>query len=175
MSQSADYILLGSISGVHGVKGWLKVFSHTAPRLKITEYSQWFLQQKNEDWSPVKVLDGKKQGKNIIALLESVTDRNQVEALIGSKIAIHRDQLENLSNNEYYWRDLIGLSVETTGGMKLGEIDWVFDTGSNDVIIVKDNSGAEVKERMLPFLLDDVIISINLDKSQMVVDWDPEF
>ena len=176
MSQSSDYILLGNISGVHGIKGWLKVFSYTSPRLQITEYNQWFIQTKNsEEWQPMKVVAGRKQGKNIIAMLDGVDDRNQVEALIGSKIAIQSIQLEKLSNREYYWKDLIGLSVETTDGEKLGKVDWLFDTGSNDVVVVKDKDGSKVKERMIPFLLDDVIKSIELEKSLMVVDWDPEF
>lgn len=175
MSQSSDIILLGTISGVHGVKGWLKVFSHTHPRVQITEYKQWFIRKDKEGWRTVKLLDGRVQGKNIIALLEGVSDRNQVEALIGSEIAIHSDQLPELSSDEYYWKDLIGLSVETTEGVKLGDIDWLFNSGSNDVIVVKDESGLEVKERMLPYLCDDVVKSISLEDSQMIVDWDPEF
>ncbi len=175
MSQNPDYILLGHVLGVHGVKGWLKVFSHTSPRLKITDYSKWFLKIKDENWTPFNVVGGRKQGKNIIALLEGVNDRNHVEALIGVKIAIRDDQLDGLSKNEYYWRDLIGLSVVTIQGVKLGQVDWVFDTGSNDVLVVKDQSGKEVRERMLPFLFESVIKSIDLDKSQMIVDWDPEF
>ncbi len=175
MSQSSDYILLGNISGVHGVKGWLKIFSHTSPRVQITNYSQWYLQKKNEGWTPIKVLEGRKQGKNIIALLDGVNDRNQVEALIGSEIAIKSEQLEGLAKNEYYRRDLIGLLVETTDGISLGTIDWIFDTGSNDVIVVKDKSTSTVQERLLPFLIDDVVKSIDLGQSLMVVDWDPEF
>jgi len=177
MSQSTDYITLGSISGVHGLKGWLKVFSHTDPRVKITEYSQWFLRKKGENWQPYKVLNGKQQGKNIIARLEGVTDRNQVEALIGAEIAIQDEQLEALSSDEYYWKDLIGISVETKEGVVLGRLDWIFNSGSNDVLVVKElNEGKGKKiERMLPFLMNDVILSINLDKSLMVVDWDPEF
>ena len=175
MSQPSDIILLGSISGVHGVKGWLKVFSHTHPRIKITEYKQWFISKDKENWTTVNLLDGRVQGKNIIVLLEGVNDRNQVEALIGSEIAIQSSQLVKLSNDEYYWRDLIGLSVETTEGIKLGKIDWLFNSGSNDVIVVKDKTGVEVKERMLPFLRDDIVKSISLEASQMIVDWDPEF
>jgi len=177
MSQPTDYITLGSISGVHGLKGWLKVFSHTDPRVKITEYSQWFLRKKGENWQSYKVLNGKQQGKNIIARLEGVTDRNQVEALIGAEIAIQNEQLEALSSDEYYWKDLIGISVETKEGVVLGRLDWIFNSGSNDVLVVKElNEGKGKKiERMLPFLMNDVILSIDLDKSLMVVDWDPEF
>lgn len=175
MSQSSDYITLGKISGVHGIKGWVKVFSHTSPREQITEYKEWFLKRRGSDWKPIKVIDGKKQGKNIIAFLENTHHRDQAEALVGSEIAIHKDQLKKLSKGEYYWRDLIGLSVETIEGEKLGEIDWLFDTGSNDVLVVKDTDGAEIKERMLPYVMGDVIQSIDLEKSLMIVDWDPEF
>ena len=182
MSQS-DYILLGEISGVSGLKGWVKVFSHTDPRLQITEYDQWFLRKdsrkekskgESESWLPVKLLNGRAQGKNIVVQLDGVTDRNQAEAMIGTKIAIHSDQLKNLSENEYYWKDLIGLSVETTEGVSLGKLDWIFNSGSNDVLVIKDNDEKRT-ERMLPFLFDEVVISIDMDKSLMIVDWDPEF
>lgn len=185
MSQS-DYILLGKISGAAGLKGLVKVFSHTEPRVQITQYKQWFIQgrglQKNrhmdEDWRTVKVISGRVQGKNIVAQLEGINDRNQAEALVGSVIAIKSDQLKQLDDGEYYWKDLIGLSVVTTEGVELGKVDWIFNSGSNDVLLVKDDvkdNGEKRTERMLPFLLNDVIISVDLEKSLMVVDWDPEF
>jgi 16S rRNA processing protein RimM len=176
MSQSDDYILLGKISGVHGIKGWVKVFSYTSPRVKITEYSRWYTKNnKSQSWHPLKLIEGKEQGKNIIARLDNVNYRDEAEALVGTEIAIHKDQLEVLAENEYFWKDLIGLSVETIKGEKLGVIDWLFDTGSNDVIIVKDTESAEVKEHLLPYLFDDVIKSVDLEKSLMIVDWDPDF
>lgn len=201
MSQSGDYILLGKISGVHGIKGWVKVFSYTSPRIKITEYKQWFLKSnalgsnavdsnkesssvakpashvslKDQSWSAIKLIEGKEQGKNIIAKLQGVNYRDEAEALIGTEIAICEEQLQVLTENEYFWRDLIGLSVKTIQGDTLGVIDWIFDTGSNDVIIVKDTSGSEVKEHLLPWVFDDVIQSIDLENSLMVVDWDPDF
>ncbi len=171
MSHRNEQILLGKISGVHGIKGWVKVFSYTSPRLKITNYEKWLIGDKDQ-WKTFQIVEGKKQGKNIIASLEGVVSRNQAEELIGKQIKIHSDQLEKLSENEFFWRDLIGLSVKTTDGIDLGKIDWIFDTGSNDVIVVKDK---EKKERMLPFLFNDVIKSVDLEKSLMIVDWDPQF
>ena len=173
MSQS-EYILLGEISGVSGVKGWVKVFSHTDPREKITTYKQWFLQKNGEDQQTVKILNGRKQGKNIVAQLEGINTREQAEALKGTQIAIHQDQLERLAKDKYYWKDLIGLQVETTEGISLGKIDWIFNTGSNSVLIIKEES-LEKKERMIPYLMGDVVISIDLTNNLMVVDWDPEF
>lgn len=172
-----DYILLGEISGVSGLKGWVKVFSHTSPRLQITEYKQWFLQKKGCDqWQTVKLKGGKAQGKNIIASIESVQYRDQAEALIGSTIAVSSDQLEKLSEGEYYWKDLIGLNVENTEGVKLGKIDWLFNTGSNDVITIKGkNAEGENVEHLVPYIIDDYVISVSLKDSLMIVNWDPDF
>jgi len=177
-----DYILLGEITGVSGLKGWVKVFSHTAPRLQITEYKQWFLQKKgsgdssNEPWKTVQLTGGKVQGKNIIASLEGVQYRDQAEALIGSTIAVSSDQLEKLPEGEYYWKDLIGLNVENTEGVKLGKIDWLFNTGSNDVItVIGKDEDSEKKEHLIPYIKDDYVISVSLDDSLMVVNWDPDF
>lgn len=176
MSQTDEYILLGKISGVHGIKGWVKVFSYTSPRVKIIEYSQWYFKdKKNQSWVSQKLIEGKEQGKNVIARLDKINYRDEAEALIGTEIGIHKDQLEVLAENEFFWRDLIGLSVETVEGKKLGEIDWLFDTGSNDVIVIKDIEGVDLKEHLLPYVFGDVIKSVNLKKSLMVVDWDPEF
>jgi len=180
--RSSQYILLGEITGVSGLKGWVKVFSHTSPRLKITEYKQWFLQKKgsdgsrNESWQAVKVKGGKAQGKNIIASIEGVQYRDQAEALIASTIAVSSDQLEKLSEGEYYWKDLIGLNVENTEGVKLGKIDWLFNTGSNDVITVRGiDADGEEKEHMVPYIKGDYVVSISLEDSLMVVNWDPDF
>ncbi|MEE9309772.1 MAG: ribosome maturation factor RimM [Cocleimonas sp.] len=177
--RSSQYILLGEISGVSGLKGWVKVFSHTSPRLQITEYKQWFLQKKGADknqWESVTLKGGKAQGKNIIASIEGVQYRDQAEALIGSTIAVSSDQLETLSNGEYYWKDLIGLNVENTDGVKLGKIDWLFNTGSNDVITIKGkNAEGENVEHLVPYIFDDYVISVSLENSLMVVNWDPDF
>lgn len=176
MSQSGDYILLGKISGAHGINGWVKIFSYTSPRVRIAEYAKWYLRSnKDQPWLCQKLIEGKEQGKHIIARLDGVNYRDEAEVLVGTEIAIHQDQLEVLAENEYFWRDLIGLSVETITGEKLGQIDWLFDTGSNDVIIVKDTKGVEGKEHLLPYLFGDVIKSIDLQTSLMIVDWDPEF
>lgn len=179
MNQSDDYIVLGRISGVHGVKGWVKVFSHTAPRVKIIGYDHWFLQRNDNDWEKVKIVDGREQGKNIVAWLDGVKDRNQAEALVGAKIAVINEQLKELPKNEYYWRDLIGLAVKTVDDEELGKIDWIFDTGSNDVIVVKntvkDGNDKKTVEHLIPYIMDDVVKSVDLEKSLMVVDWDPEF
>ncbi len=168
MKQFSDYIHLGEISGVFGVKGWVKVFSHTAPRESIAKYKEWQLGT-GDDKQSIKVLNGRRQGKVIVAHLEGIHYPDQARELIGTEIYIHQSQLVKLNKGEYYWSDLEGLAVVTTTGVDLGKIAWLFETGNNDVLVVEGE-----RERYIPYT-DNVVISVDLKTEQMVVDWDPEF
>jgi 16S rRNA processing protein RimM len=162
-------INVGKISGVFGVKGWVKVFSFTDNKENILKYSPWLL-KKDSETKFIKVIDGKLQGKAVVAQLEAVNDRDQAASLMGWDIFITPDQLPKVAKDEYYWSDLIGLSVETSLGVQLGVIESLMETGANDVVIIKGD-----RERVIPFLQGQTIISINLDDAKMIVDWDPDF
>ncbi|MGZ5056513.1 MAG: ribosome maturation factor RimM [Methylobacter sp.] len=164
-----QHISVGKISGVFGVKGWVKVFSFTDPRENILTYSPWLL-KKDDETKIVKVIDGQLQGKTIVAQLAGVNDRDQAAGLMGWDIFITRDQLPKAAKGEYYWSELIGLNVETTGGVQLGTVESLLETGANDVIIVQGE-----RERCLPFLKGQTIINVDLDAGKIIVDWDPEF
>ena len=61
-------------------------------------------------------------------------------------------------------------------GVKLGRVDHLIETGSNDVLIVKPTPDSmDDKERLIPYLPDQVIKSVNLESGLLTVDWDPEF
>ena len=164
-----QHINVGKISGVFGVKGWVKVFSFTDARENILNYSPWLLKKDSETRS-VTVIDGKLQGKAVVAQLDGVNDRDQAASLMGWDIFITPDQLPKVAKDEYYWSDLIGLNVETNLGIQLGAVDSLLETGANDVVIVKGE-----RERAIPFLQGKTIINIDLDAGKMVVDWDPDF
>ncbi|MDO9167783.1 MAG: ribosome maturation factor RimM [Methylobacter sp.] len=164
-----QHISVGKISGVFGIKGWVKVFSFTDPRENILTYSPWLL-KKDDETKTVSVVDGQLQGKTIVAQLTGVNDRNQAESLMGWDIFITQEQLPNAAKDEYYWSDLIGLQVETVDGVELGRVDSLLETGANDVIIVKGE-----RERVIPFLQGQTIVSVDLVAGKIIVDWDPEF
>lgn len=168
MSQP-EMVTLGKVSGVFGVKGWVKVFSYTDDRDGILAYKPWFLKV-GAVWKEVKVTASQSQSKGIITLLEGVADRDQAQMLVGCEIAVPREQLRQLGESEYYWTDLIGLEVITSTGVVLGEVDHLFETGSNDVMVVKGS-----RERLLPWIMHDVIKLVSLKEKQILVDWDPEF
>ncbi|MEE9351848.1 MAG: ribosome maturation factor RimM [Thiotrichaceae bacterium] len=176
MNPLDDMLTLGKISGVFGVKGWVKIFSHTSPKQQIVKYSPLYLYKKGVNgnkgsWQAINVIKGQKQGKAVIAQLEGIDDRDHAFSLIGTEIGIKKDQLVKLSKDNFYWTDLEGVSVFTLEDVELGVVDWVFDTGSNNVLVVK----GEEREHMVPWIKDDVIKSVDLEASRIVVDWDPEF
>ncbi len=162
-------ISVGKVSGVFGIKGWIKVFSFTEPRESILSYSPWIL-KKGSSSKTVKVIDGKLQGRAVVAQLEGVLDRDQAADLTGWDVLILQSQLPATEDGEYYWSDLIGLTVENLQGIHIGVVDGVLETGANDVLIIKGD-----RERAVPFLQGHTVFKIDLEQGTMLVDWDPEF
>ena len=125
---------------------------------------------KGDGWEESLLEDGRAQGKGLVVKLAGCDDRDQAEAMRNRQIAIHRDQLEVLAENEYYWNDLIGLNVRSVDGVEFGRVDHLVDTGSNDVLVVKGD-----RERLIPFLQPDVVCRVDLEMREIEVDWDPDF
>ena len=165
-----DLINAGYIAGVFGVKGWVKVFSHTDPRENILRYSPWLI-EKNHQRTELKVLAGRRHGNNVVAELDSISDRDTALALTGAQIYIHKQQLPKPADGEYYWADLIGLRVENVEGVALGVVDHLLETGANDVLVVIEGE----TQRLIPFLLQHTVKQIDLENRSMQVDWDPDF
>lgn len=166
----AEMIAVGRISGLYGVRGWVKVFSYTEPRENILEYSPWYLRRDGR-WEACRLAGGRRQGKGVTVHLSGVDDRDAAATLVGTEIAVHRQQLPAIPNGEYYWNDLIGLEVVTLEGVRLGRVDHLLETGANDVLVVRD----AVRERLIPYVRDAVVRSVDLAGGSIEVDWDPDW
>ncbi|MGM0593869.1 MAG: ribosome maturation factor RimM [Pseudomonadota bacterium] len=167
---SDDYIVVGRISGLHGVRGWVKVYSYTQPRQNILGYATWYL-SKGDRWQARELEGGRSQGKGIVAKLKGCDDRDTAAALMQSSIAIRREQLPAAAPDEYYWADLVGLRVSNQQGVALGTVSHLLETGANDVLVVRQGE----TERLIPFVLERFVTDIDLETGEMRVDWDPDF
>ncbi|GMQ91482.1 MAG: ribosome maturation factor RimM [Gammaproteobacteria bacterium] len=167
-SQADGLVKVGDIVGLFGVKGWLKIHSYTRPREAIFAYDRWMLGQDGK-WSSVVPRQGKAQGKGLIVALEGISDRDQAATLLGTEIAIEREQLPTLPKGEFYWQDLEGMQVENQEGQLLGVVKHLFETGANDVMVVQGE-----KEYLIPYI-DSVVLEVNTDAGLIRVDWDQEF
>ena len=160
---------MGRVAAPYGVRGWLRVVTFTEAVDSLLAYNTWHLGRQGQ-WSEVRLLEGKPHGKGLIVRLEGCSERDAAAALSGADIAVYRSQLPEPREDEYYWNDLIGLRVVTIGGTHLGEVDHLIETGANDVLVIQGD-----RERLVPFVQGEVIRSIDLDKGEIRVDWDPEF
>ena len=187
--KTSEKVILGRITGVYGVKGWLKIFSYTDPMESIVDYSPWYIRPESRPgnrhgapWKKVKLKAGKRHAKTVIAQLEHCYDRDAAQAYIGSEIAIKLDQLEQLrGKDEFYWRELIGLRVINQQQIELGVVKSLMETGANDVLVVaseemtEEGAETESKERLIPWTMQQAIITVDLEQGVIEVDWDPDF
>lgn len=155
---------IGEIVKTHGLKGRMKVKSYAEAEEDLSSVRE------------VKIVRGDNEPVNhavrkiashpgfFYLELETVNTVETAETLIGSRVLISADTQAELSADEFYWRDLIGLRVLTEEGGFLGHIEYIIPTGSNDVYVC---SGGE-REVLLP-AISDVILKVDLEKKEMVV------
>lgn len=167
--------VMGKVTSVYGVKGWVKVFSYTQPKENICDYKVWTLEQ-GAKHKQVDVLACKKHGNGLIAQFDKVNDREAAKMLCDSLVRVATEELPKLSDGEFYWHQLEALEVYTTSGQLLGRVHHLMETGSNDVLVVRKSKGSiDGKERLIPYLPEQVLKSIDLDAGRIEVDWDSEF
>ena len=159
---------MGLIQGVHGVQGWLKVFSETRQRDDILSYKTWILLH-NGQYHSKALRRGNLQGKRVLAWLDGVTSRDEAERWVGAEVFIERACLPELPNEgEYYWVDLIGCDVYNDLGLWLGAVAAMMETGANDVLVL-DRDGREV---LVPWVYGHTIVSVDVAQKRIVAAWD---
>jgi 16S rRNA processing protein RimM len=160
--------LVGTINGLFGVQGWVKIFSHTQPRKNILSYKPWHIQI-DEQWQTLEIVNGREQSKTIVAKIKDIDNREQARAMIGIDVYIEKSQLSKLKKGEHYWEDLIGLEVINRSNFVLGKVQNLMETGANHVLIVQGK-----KEHWVPYI-EPFLCEVNIEKQQILVDWDEDF
>ena len=169
MSAEEKWVILGRVSGVFGVKGWLKVQSYTEPRDNIVGFGAWTLRMNGVDRA-FELEDGHSHAGSVVAKLHGIDDRNQARDFVGSDVVVVREQLPATAVGELYWTDLEGLEVRTTTGIVLGKVDHLLATGGNDVLVLDSTP-----ERLIPFIAGAVVKEVDLGLGLIVVDWSPDY
>jgi 16S rRNA processing protein RimM len=163
-------VVVGRFGSPYGIKGWIKVISYTDPIENILSYLPWFI-VKDRVSSALEKVVGKRHGKALIVKLDFCDSPEVARTFTNIDIAVDRNQLPALPEEEYYWIDLIGLNVLNQQDEDLGSVERLFETGSNDVLVVTDANG---KKHYIPYTAD-VIVKVDLDEKIMRVDWDASF
>lgn len=172
---SNDLTTMGKITSVFGIKGWVKVISYTEPRDNIAAYKKWQLLRDGQ-LRTVDVLECRPHGVGLVARLDDCEDRELAKQYCGSLIQVATADLPELGEGECYWHQLEGLKVLSVDAQLFGRVAYLFETGSNDVLVVKACAGSiDSAERLIPYLPDQVIKKVDLVAGVIEVDWDPEF
>ncbi|MDA8015261.1 MAG: ribosome maturation factor RimM [Gammaproteobacteria bacterium] len=169
-------LLVGRVCGLHGVRGWIKVFSYMRPPEEILQYERWLLAPpRAHAWRSVRVAEARAQGRQLLAKLAGVDTRDAAEEFSGVRIALRPAQLPPPAAGEYYWSDLIGMRVVNREGVLLGRVDHLLETGANDVLaLARDGAhGGENNLRLLPWG-DGVVDKVDAAGKCIHVNWDAE-
>lgn len=174
-----NMLLVGKITGVHGIKGWVKIHSFTEPQENFLRFGKWLLRRRGE-LETIEFDAGRLQGKGLVAHIAGVDDRTLAEGYRGLEVLVPESSLPRLEPGEYYWSQLQGLQVWCRPADRpanaekelLGTVDYLIETGANDVLVVKPSAGSiDQRERLIPYLPGDVVTRVDLAEAVIEVDW----
>lgn len=174
MARSA-VVPVGTVGRAHGVRGWVRVRSDMDPPEDLIRYDTWLV-ERGGAWRPVKVRSARPHGTALVAHFDGVDDRDAATALAGTGLGLPRDALPALEDGQYYWADLIGLDVVDESGRSLGTVRELIETGANDVMVIRPclsdaSDGARAVDRIVPFLVGDVVREVDLAAGRIRVSW----
>ncbi len=159
----SELVVLGKVIGTHGIKGSLKIHSYSGNIDTFKKVDSIVLRFQDEV-EKLHLETVSQASSKIILNFKEHKDINSVEKYIGREVCVFSHQLPKLGIDEYYHKDLIGLNVYTDEDLYLGVLSQIFETGSNDVYVVRDNK----KELLLP-AISKVIKKVDLDSNKMIV------
>jgi len=166
-----DLVLVGHVTGAFGIQGWVKIRPYSADADAMLHAKTWWLDKPT--LHDVDMMQAKRHGEDVVARLVGVADRNAAEALKGATVQIRRSHFPPLSDGEFYWLDLIGLTVENLQGESLGTVVDLMDNGAQAILQVQAPpiAGADKpKEWLIPFV-DQFVKTVDQDAKKITVDW----
>lgn len=168
--------VVGKLGSTYGIRGWLRVYSSTEIVEAIFSYQPWALKI-NRQWQSVEIEGFKQHNNEYIVKLKGINDRETAQHLANVEIGVDPALFPPLEEGDFYWHDLIGCSVVNLNGYHLGTVQELMETGSNDVLVIKANhqDAFGKQERLVPFLLNNVVKRVDLSQQIIEVDWDAGF
>ncbi|MDO4894928.1 ribosome maturation factor RimM [Moraxella sp.] len=171
---ASELIKIATLKKPYGIRGWLWVFSETDEREGVFAMSPWWMKTAT-GFKPLTVKEWRTQGVGLVASFVEIADRNVAETMNGTTIWVHKDSFPALDDDEYYWSDLVGLTVINEQEENLGVIKSLFETGAHEIITVKPTADSiDDEERLIPWHKD-IVLSVNLAEKTMRVAWGSDY
>lgn len=156
---------MGKIIGAFGVLGWVKIKSSSTNPDSLGGYGDLLLSI-NNSWTSYKIEKFFTKSDILHVKLAQINTRDQAIGLRGVTVGVLRSKFPELAQDEYYWTDLIGLSVCNLSQQLLGTVENLLETGANSVLVIKN----EDQQYLVPFV-GNYIINVDMEKGQIIVDW----
>jgi 16S rRNA processing protein RimM len=163
-----DAIEVGRVVDAWGVKGWIKVQPYAADPQALFASRRWFVRGEAHGPALLRITLAREQGDAVVAAAQELPDRDAAEALKGARVFVPRGSFPTPHEDEFYWVDLIGSTVVNRGGVVLGTVVDLLDTGAHSVLRVSPPAGGA--ERMIPFVAA-YVDAVEADARRIVVDW----
>ncbi len=155
---------VGQIVNTFGIKGMVKVMPFTDDIRRFDKLDKVYI-EKNKSKKEYKIEEVKYHKNMVLIKFEGIDKIEQAEELRNSYLTVSRDSVEELEEGRYYIVDLLGLDVYTDEQVLLGTLDDIFNTGSNDIYVVKNKEGKQI---LLP-AIEDVIKQVDLENKKIIV------
>lgn len=170
-------IVLGRLTAPYGVQGWLKLHPFGDDPAAWRAMRRWWVGADDADfdgWRAYPLQTLRQQGKGWVVKLTGIDNRNAAEALVGSYFGAPRGDLPATDPGEYYWADLIGLTVVNEQQETLGQVSEMLESGAHAVMVVTEGTGEAAVERLLPFV-GQVVKSVDVPAGVVRVDWQKDW
>jgi 16S rRNA processing protein RimM len=158
-------LVLGAITGAHGIQGWLRVRSFTDPPQALLDYPDWQLRGAGGELRSCELEDATFDGRTLRVALVGVGDRNVAETLRGMEIVVPRSAMPPTAEREYYQNDLLGFAVENLDGVQLGTVSHFLEGVAQPMMAVTGERETWIPA--VPLHLRRVL----LNERRIVVDW----
>ena len=155
---------IGQIVNTFGIKGMVKVKPFTDDIRRFDELKTVYV-EKNSTKTEYEIEEVKYHKDMVLIKFKGIDKVEQAEMLRNSYLTVSRDSVEKLEEGRYYIVDLLGLEVYTDEQALLGTLEDIFNTGSNDIYVVKDKQGKQI---LLP-AIQDVIKQIDIENKKIIV------
>ena len=158
------YLEIGQIVNTFGIKGMVKVMPFTENIERFSKMKTVYVKNKKENKK--YEIEEVKYHKNIVLIkFKGIENPEQADLLRQSYLLVDRADEEPLEEGTYYIVDMIGLEVYTDEGELLGILEDIFNTGSNDIYVVKNELGKQILLPSIP----DVIKKIDMPNKKVIV------
>src|SRR5512135_349508 len=168
LAETEAWVVMGRIAAPFGVKGWVKVQPFSEDPGTLMDFESWRV-GRGEQQAYYIVEAIQDHGKALVAKLAGIDDRDAAYALRGQEISVAKSDLPPPEENEFYWSDLIGLTVVNREGIELGKVDSLMESGANDLLVVKGT-----REHLIPFVAA-FVGKVDLAGGTIEVDWGEDY